>query len=391
MKTKRYVNGARIVGVGVLLLSACVMREEKITVARDGSVLIALEISGSETELTTGDAMPSDRSGWLVERSFEKKDDGEERLVLRSKRRFASDEELPRSFAAGDDADTDLYLEFPTTVQVEDRRDGQYFTFHRTYVPRRWAYVQYFQDKFFNQDIRELGAKPVEELNHEERRKIVQAFASVEAHKQLTLANDALAKSDPDLNLEHRLAAGQALLDIYDRRNMLGGERTVRVLAEETLTPVDASAPNAPHDVDLIISRCGDLEEAQRDACFDEEISRLLADAHDAFVGVLHDRAAYGQGDLASFDAAYERAERYHGVSDDLGGHQFEVSVTLPGTIVAHNADQVEVDDETNSATVVWRFDGKAFRDRKHELIAVSRIDHEAIKPARAGDHDGDR
>ena len=390
MTTKRHSIGVLVAGAGVLLLSACVLREEKITVARDGSVLIELEITGTEEELASGDAMPSEQSGWPVERSIEK-DDGKERVVLRTKRRFASDEELPRSFAASGDPDTDLYLEFPTEVQVQDRTDGQYFTFHRTYTPRRWAYVQYFEDKFFHKDIQELGAKPIEELNHEERRKIVQAFASVEAHKQLTLADHALAKCDPDLEVEDRLAARQALLEVYRRRNMLGGERTVRAFGEEMLAPVDAAAPHAPHDVDLIIGRCGDLEEAKRDACFDEEIARLLADAHDAFVGVLRDRAGYDQRDLARFHAAYDRAERYHGISNDLGGQQFEVVVTLPGTIVAHNGDEVEVDDQNNTSAVLWRFDGRAFRDRKHELIAVSRFQRDAIKPVRTGDNDGDR
>ncbi len=391
MTTKRSVSGAVVAGAALLVLSACVTREEKITVSRDGSVRIALEIAGSEEELTHGDAMPSDQSGWLVERRMEKKDDGEEQLILKSQRRFAPGDELPRSFAADGDVDADLFLKFPTAVQIDDRPDGQYFTFQRTYVPRRWAYVQYFQDNFFNEDIQKIGAKPVAELSHDERRKIVQAFASVEAYKQLTLADNALAECDVDLRVEDRLAAGQALLDVYGRRNMFGGERTVRAFGEDAPARVDTEALKTPHDVESIIDRCGDTEESQRDACFDDEISRLTADAHDEFVSVLQDRASYSRHDLATFEAAYGRAERYYGVSNDLGGHQFEVIVVLPGTIVAHNGDEVEVNAEKNSSAVLWRFDGKAFRDRKQELVAVSRLEHDAIEPAWTGDHDGKR
>lgn len=352
----------RWIAAAVLAASAgtsCVERNETITIAPDGAVVIELEYKGSEEELSRGDAMPSADTGWEVVRTKEKGGDDAE-YALKSKRRFEPGEPLPSGFAAPDDPDADLYLEFPTTLRMERRRDGIYYYFNRVYTPRRWAYVRHWQDEFIDDNIKKLGEKPVEELTAKEQSEIVGAFASVEAFKQLEFTGAALLESNPDLPVEHRLMARRALLDYYER--------------------ISDSEDGEESQVDRVLARCQPLDEDQRNNCFDQETKRILAEAYDTYVQSLQRDAALTPWQVAAFEQAYARAEKYYKITDQLGGHVFEIEVAMPGTIIAHSAldDEVEVDREKNVSKVRFTFKGDWFRDRPCEIIAVSRLERDS-------------
>lgn len=348
---------ATSIGIALVNSLGCVEREETITVARDGSVTIELEYEGTEEEMAKGDAMPSEESGWSVARST-KEEDKKTKIILESKRRFEPGEPLPSSFAAPDDPDVDLYVEFPTTLRMERRRDGIYYYFRRVYTPRRWAYVRHWQDEFVDKTVRNLGDKPVEELTSDEQRQIVEAFAAVEAFKQLEFTAIALKESNPHLPLEYGLIARRAILRYYQE--------------------VSDAHGGGPSYFDELISRCSPLEEDQRNDCFDRETERLLAEAYDAYVQSLRHDAGLTTWQIAAFEEAYRRAERYFEITDQLGGHLFEIHVVMPGTIIAHSAldDDIDVDEEENVSSVRFQFEGDWFRDRPYEMIVVSRVGH---------------
>ncbi len=348
---------ATSIGLALVTASGCVEREETITVARDGSVIIELEYEGTEQEMTKGDAMPSEESGWRVVRSTKKEDD-ETKLILESKRRFEPGEPLPGSFAAPDDPDADLYLEFPTILRLERRRDGTYYYFRRVYTPRRWGYVRHWQDKFVDNNVRKLGDKPVEELTSDEQRQIVEAFAAVESFKQLEFTAIALEESNPDLPVEHGLIARRAILQYYEETSDAYG--------------------GGPSYFAQLISRCSPLEEDQRNECFDRDTERILAEAYDAYVQSLRVDARLAEWQIDVFEEAYARAERTFEITDQLGGHAFEIDVVMPGTIIAHSAldADIDVDEEENVSSVRFQFEGDWFRDRPYEIIVVSRVEH---------------
>lgn len=339
-------TNATVAVVTLLACSGCVERDEVISIARDGAVTIELEYEGTEEELSRGDVMPSAESGWDVVRSI-KEDRDKVKHVLKSKRRFEPGEELPRSFAAQDYPDADLYLDFPTTLRIERRPDGLYFYFRRVYTPRRWGHIQYWQDFFIDDHIKKLGEKPVEELTRDDRLQVVYAFAGVEAFKQLEFANVALGESNPDLPAEYGLIARQALLDVYKQNEYF----------------------------ERILERCERRPEDEQGGCFDEEAEQILGEGYTAFLQSLEGNAGLDRTALTSFEQAYERAQRRYEITDDLGGHGFQVDVRIPGTIIAHNALDDDVEEEDGMSNVLFRFDGKAFRDRSHELIVVSRLD----------------
>ncbi len=368
MIPKHYGTLAFVGLVPLLMNLSCVEREEEIKIAPDGAVVIELKYSGSQEEMTEGDAMPSPESGWEVERSVQKKDD-EVTVKLTGKRQFEPGNELPRSFAAVGDPDRDLYTEFPTEVRVERRRDGIYYYFHRTYMPRRWMYIQHWQDEFIDDTIKKLGEKPVDELTPEEQSQIAEALAGVEAFKQIEFCRIAIAESHPDLPLEYGLIARRALIDYYVRAGENG-------------------------DLQRVMETCQSLaEEKQRSECFDREATRITNEAYATYVESLRLDAGFGRRDLAAFERAYERAQRYYKISEQLGGHIFKISVTMPGQIIAHNALEAEFheDEEEHTSTVKFEFDGKWFRDCPYELIAVSRLDYDTLRKLESRTDDDDR
>ncbi len=337
--------------LGLLTSASCVERTEHITIGRDGSVVMELRFEGTEEELSRGDVMPSAASGWDVERST-KQDGDEVKHILKSRRRFEPREELPRSFAAPNDPDVKQYLDFPTTLRVERRPDGLYYYFHRTYTPRRWGYVEYWKNMFLDDDVQKLSEKPTEELTLEERGKIATAFAGIEAFKQIEFAMAAMAQMRPELPIERRLVAQRALLDFYEDEN---------------------------DHMEAIVQRCDESPEEERSGCYDEEVERILAEGYETLVESLGagtgSRAGLGKGQLARFHEAYEQARREYEITDDLGGHVFEIDVRIPGEIIAHNAIDGDLEENDGVSRIRFKFRGDAFRDRTHELIVVSRLD----------------
>jgi len=336
----------------VLVVGACAgcpTRKETITVAPDGAVAFALEYEATAAEFERFDALPNEQGGWRVNWTVkEQRDDGESTKLLTAKREFVAGEQLPRNFADPDDANPPLVLDFPTTVKVERRQDGVYYYFTRTYTPRRWAHIQFSVDVLM-ESLKETMDKPTDELSTKERGLIVQGLAGIETFKQLEFAKDALAESAPDLPVEHRLLARQALFDVYQEDYVY------------FLTAFDL---------------CDDLGEKDQDKCFDREAGRILSEGYTAFVASLRTSAGFTALDVADFENAYERTQRAYRYTEVLGGHHFEIEVELPGTIIAHNGNDVREAEDGGNERIVWQFEGKAIFDRSLELLAVSRVDN---------------
>lgn len=349
----RFLPGiARLVAVVITLAvcTGCPFRKERITIGRTGSVHIVATFEGSAEEMARFDALPSPETGWKIERSIkeEKGPDGKpkETHVLAAERKFGSGMPLSRNYAKPGDLDADLVLDFPTEVRLEDRADGLYLVFRRVYSPRAWAYADYWDDLFIDDEIKKLTEKPTDQLTMDERVKIVEALAAIQANRQIEFAARALAEVEPDLLAEHRVRARRALLDVYEQK----------------------------HDqFPAIIDRCEPKLEDERDRCFEEETQRVLSDGLQAYRTALQIDGGMHEGRLARFDRAYERAKRYYDITNDLGGNRFEIEVAMPGKVIAHNADEVK-DDESGRRIFVWGFDGRAFRDREHELVVVTKV-----------------
>ena len=343
MYKDRFIKAFLLFGLALPPLGGCLQRKESITISKAGSALIRLEFEGDPNELDGGDAIPSTQDGWEVTRSVKRHDDEDETHILKATQTFAAGTPLPATFASPTDPDGDLYLSFPTTYRTETREDGVYHYFGRVYLPRAWAIVQYWEDAIFEDGPKELAQKPLEELTAGERQTLFEAFAEIDARKQFEYVKEAVQESAPMMPLETQLHARRALFDVY---------RTA--------------------DLGAIAGRCIDTpDDEARVACFEEETEKLLSAAHDAFVKVLTRDEGLDAKQLASWEGAYYRSKRRFELTGMLAGHQFEISVSMPGRIVAHNGDQVAIVGPP--VRVDWEFDGQAFRDRPYELFMITK------------------
>jgi hypothetical protein len=262
------------------------------------------------------------------------------KYIWEATREFPTGTPLPSTFATPNDPDAALALSFPTTVRVEQRPDGTYYHFKRVYAPREWSFVRYWHDRFVTNDIEKLGAKPKDQLSVDEEVRILKAFVDAAAHEQAEVAVRALRQSLPHAAPQASLAARAALLKVYQ-------------------------------DIDLpdFVKRYKDMPESEHSQAFTKECEQIVADGLNAFAESLKESAALDVGGEQQFRMAYDRARKELDITEQTGGHNFKITLRMPGQIIAHNADRLSEDGD---GAIEWVFNGEAFRDRAHELSAVS-------------------
>lgn len=341
-------------------LSGCLERKETIRVTPDGRVRISLKYEGAPADFEGGDAMPSDDGGWDPFITREGAGD-DESMVLVSARSFDANAVLPSSYASEDDADKDLYLQFPTTLTVERDASGTYYHFSRRYLPRPWAQVQYWQDLALEGEGSDSIDHGAQDMTLDARIEIIKKFAAIEMFKQSEYAREALNQCAPDLGQRPRALARQCLMHVFSADPVLGDRPTPNLMENGTY-------------LKKLVSRCDPLTEDERNQCYETEADRVLAVAYDAMVQSLRTDAEFSDADVRAFDRAFARAKRRHEITEAIGAHQFEICVTMPGRIVAHNAydaSGVQSDDGAFNR-VCWEMEGKAVHDREVEMLVTS-------------------
>jgi hypothetical protein len=324
-------------------LGGCLERRETITVEPDGTVAIEARFTtDAKAELFEGDAVPSLAGGWIVEEWVEVDDEGEQGFHLTAEALFPPEVKLPANYSVPWDPHEELYLQFPTTVTIEDRPDGVYYHFHRRYPGRRWAQLEMLRQLLVEDKLEQLEGTPLEEYAHQDHVLVLRSYADFEAAKMLTFARAAFLEVTPDAPQDGWLEVYAA---IHAVKGALDADRIARLMEIEDDQERDEAL----------------AEEARR---WEERTMRRLQDA-------LREHCGYGGRQMSDFLRRYDRKRRFFEITGDLGDDVFEITVILPGAVVGSNAESTE----GNRAT--WKFSGQRFRDRDLELMASSRLDYD--------------
>jgi len=337
----------------------CLKRKETITVRPDTSVDIKLDYEGGADEFENGDAMPTASVTDSFTSKTEVEDNGDVTRTVNAQQHFEPGADLPSNFALVADPNADLYVQFPTRVWTERTREGTYYNFSRTYVARPWANVDYWQQLVMEGDIKKIAEKPVDKLTTEERIKLIENFATIEALKQAEFAKEALRDCAPDLPQRLRLIARQNLLNVFIADEMLPNRESLNIVDNDKY-------------FEALVNRCDALADDQRDGCFSAEADRVLSISLDAFVRSLREDAGFTDRDVDTFLASYDRVKQRYDITNQIGGHAWEICVNLPGRLAAHNGENVTLKMKDGGCQVCWSFDGKAIRDRDVDLMATS-------------------
>ena len=128
-------------------------------------------------------------------------------------------------------------------------------------------------------ESQQVDRSVLDELDRDEQRQLIQAFATVEAHRQVELSGEALLECGASVPIEGVLQARLALLGVYNNYDLLAEENSAVAFGEAMLAPVvEGAAADDSDKLDRVIDECGGGTDEERDACFDAEAdkSRLI-------------------------------------------------------------------------------------------------------------------
>ena len=253
---------------------------------------------------------------------------------------FGPEVDLPSSYAVHGDPDTELYLQFPTTLSIEDRVDGTYYHFRRVYPARRWANIEALKELLLDEPTKRLKDKKEHELTRADRVRLVKSYTDFEAAKLLTFARAAYLATTPDAPQDDWLA----LLAEFDH------------LLEDL-------------DLDAIATVLEIEDEHERDEALAAETRAWEATTFKTLQEGLRTICGYGGRQMKTFMYRYEAQRKGYEITRGLGDDVFQITVVMPGRIVGSNADGAAGDRAT------WKFSGRRFRDRDLELLVSSRLD----------------
>lgn len=342
-----FASLTRWAGLFVLpgLLSAalvgCIKREEAITVAPDGGVTVTARFEADSLhELEGGDAFPTAAGGWQVDREVTKQDDGKEEHLLVATQHFPPGSNLPQTYADPGDPDAGLYLHFPTTLTIEKRPDGVYYHFHREYPARlNWVELTQVGERILEEPQKQLRDKAQEDWTQDDWQALVGALVDVELAKMTAFSREAFMDALPQAPQDHWLYVRTAL------HNAADGIQRERVAAL------------------LMNAKNGETGPA-----LETEAETFEAQALERMAAALEQKCGYAEAQAAEFTDRYSWYKRHYEISEDLSDESFEITVEMPGEIVAADAGKIE------GSRAMWEFDAKSIRDGGVELRVTSRV-----------------
>lgn len=330
-----------------LPLAACLERIETVDVSPDGSAILKSVFKGDASEFDGPDALPGPGGPWLVSDEPDKTDP--KKMTRTAELRVPAGGTFPATYlATPNDHRADHVLNFPTTVRImrsppmdkPGNAARTLYDFKRTYQRRDDARYT-LQRRLFEADdsVKDLRGVDPATMSVEQRVRLVRALAKIEGEKYLQFADAGTAAIGKGWPQEIGLLVRQAVTD-----QIAGGDAASFA---EVLGKPDSKERNAA--IGAAIKSFGDgIREA-----------------------VIKQMAALGisKEQQAAFMAGAEAEADRRAVTEDLGDEKWEVRVTLPGAVTAHNGDRVE------GSTVVWTFVGAALMDRDQVIMASSRVD----------------
>ena len=350
--------------VSLACLCGCIKRQEVVAILPDGSAYLLTRIEGAPQDVAEGDALPDEKSGWKTRENVVTDDKGKKTLHRTAERRADRGAAIPGDYAGSDAAAREVCLRFPTSIKIERRPDGTYYHFRRTYMGRQYARIAYWQQVYLeNDDIKAISKKAPEDLTDEDRIKLAEALIAADAHKTGAFVEWAVEEMANPIPQDAWLAARSAAIKTY------ADELTPEALAE-------------------IIKQEGGAEQAVE----------LAQDVHERAVEQMRSVLTAHQVGPALrdefIDAYYTVRDRFE-ITEDIADENWQVTVALPGTIIAHNSrsepsvldiDTLRGDDDFGElarvladtrfrpgySLVEWKFDAKPLLSDRDVVLAAT-------------------
>ncbi|MFO0873353.1 MAG: hypothetical protein U0575_05215 [Phycisphaerales bacterium] len=325
-----------------LALSACVERKERITVHGDGTIDLSVRHSSTDAEdLLQGDALPDLAAGWETQLR-EEPEDGKTKYVYEATATTVLGQALPSRYGMPRDAFEAQFLQFPTTITMERRKDGTWYHFRRVYEPRRWGELKALSESPEAKRLQEAG-DPGAEPDADRVEQFTRALVDLQAARLLLFARAALLEVAPRVPQD-------GWLRVRDSMKQLAQEIDARAVVDDLMhaTRLD--------------------DEGKKAAAIQKALKRIEGAVAERLQLAVRTECGFGGTELSAFTHALEKHQREGAVTEDLADDSFEIVVELPGEIMGSNADSAA------GGRATWRFKGEDLMDRPRELLASSRV-----------------
>ncbi|HVU65444.1 MAG TPA: hypothetical protein VHC70_15800 [Phycisphaerales bacterium] len=321
-------------------LAGCLERFEAITIRPDASALLRSEFRGTPDDFKkTADALPDAATGWTISEHTENDQDGKPRIVRVAELSLTPGAAFPDSYAAPHDPRHASGLLFPTTFKTIRTPEGTRFEFSRTYQRRDEAAYAYSRKKLTEtSELKAMQGKDPSELTPEQRTLLLRSLARVEAEKQvrfIEVGSRALV-ADGTWPQHIPLLLRAAALDFASSFDISSADTLLR-------------QPASP----------------DRDSRLNQIAARFTSGL-EAAVKSEFEKLHVPEDQRARFGRMADAEKTSRAATEDLSDERWEVRLTMPGTLIAHNADRVE------DGALVWEFSADAIMDRDQVIRASS-------------------
>jgi hypothetical protein len=306
-----------------------------------------------------GDAWPRLNGGWLADNWTERDNDGKETFHLKAEMTFPREFELPSHYEIDDDPFPGTATRFPTSLTIEERRDGTYYHFSRTYTARPWAQIAKLREEVEER----LGLRDDSPGDNEQ-------------DEQRAFGQAMLAPVGDD-SIEQELARQRATIEALAEYEVI----KIRTFARSALDDV---APDAPQDVwlavhaalaeqtgqidfDHLLVLVAGVDDPANEEALQDEAEAFDARARDAINNALRNSGWISMSNITEFFRRLDWHRTYFEITEELADDAFSIEVDMPGEIVGHNG-------EASGSTVTWNVAGDWFRDRDYEIMVTSRV-----------------
>jgi len=366
--------------LALAFLPACLENEEEITVRPDGSCSVRIKVKGDAQDFAQGYPLPTGPE-WKLERAdvpeylswvrrgMQSEDlsarlpqEKNKKLEFELAGEFASVRQLPKYCAPAHDPYRTAYLARTTELKIEPRGSKTLYTFERRFGAREYARFDAWsrmQRALPEKLVRKIERAPEGEvgITPDEVPRVAHEAAVAMRAAALAHFEDALLADYALGNASMRTAAAAAAREYVD--HALAG-----VISEARLREILELVCAPALDRQVAREQQKEAAGARLSAIEGETRATLRKSAREGLASVRAD-PEITNAILAQLESSLTGLDQ----TNDLGDEDFQLRLSLPGTIVGGNYDSLEKN------TACWKFKGSELQDRELTLRAVSLVE----------------
>lgn len=368
---------------------SCLEREEEITVAEDGTVTIVASFDGNASDFAPPVALPTEPDWEIIEQKTDTTDKGDIKIKLKAQKTIPYKHDLPYSYDTLDKPNYDINLQFPTKIDILREGNRTIYEFERTYVARDYSSFNLSTSFIWDQELEDrVIENGIFKVSEQDRDDYLEQFSAAFAYYQwrfidITVGELVLAgkissatyrKIDEQVwnYLQDRVTPIRVLGILGKDEDAINDalEELQKDVCQNILTIVASYEPY----FDASRERVGELKKKLDAEEFDKEeakddvrnmVGAIVAQAVREAIPV--DSIVF----MTLFSTMFDQLSRRYELTERIGGHDFTVSLHMPGTILITNGFK----DPENPDNINWSFKGDDLRDRSITLHAISVVD----------------